>query len=189
MRGRILLHVLELLKEGITTQVDFFEAVLGSGYGASMGKVDYEFKKIRRAREKEEYVKQELKERRRRLQLFVSKMKQDGFIKEINEKIKISEKGKRKIKELKAKLPEKHYPKGDTNKMTIISFDIPEKLRRKRNWLREVIKNLDFKMVHQSVWVGKTKIPKEMINALEDLKILEFVEIFEISKQGTLRKI
>ena len=42
-------------------------------------------------------------------------------------------------------------------------------------------------MVHQSVWVGKTKIPETLILDLENLHILEYVEIFEISKNGTLK--
>ena len=191
MKGQVLLKVLEILKDGVINQIDFFEAVLASGYGASMGKVDHEYEKIKRSREKEKCTAQYLKDRKRRLQIFVSKMKRDGLIGETDSKnkIKISEKGRKKLEEIKNRLPDRHYEKGDGDKLTIISFDIPEKLRRKRNWLREVVRNLGFGMIHQSVWMGKTKIPQKMIEDLENLKILEFVEIFEISKTGTLKKI
>ena len=191
MRGKILLKALEILKTSVKSQVDFFEAVLVSGYGASMGRIDYEYNKIRRAREVEKYNERDLEERKRKLRVFISKMKHDGLIDMVgnnNTKIKISEKGREKIKELKSKLPDRRYKKENQNQLIIISFDIPEKLRRKRNWLREVIRNLGFNMIHQSVWLGKIKIPKNFIKDMDDLKILEYVEIFEINKTGTLKK-
>lgn len=192
MKGKILLKALEILKTGVESQVDFFEAILASGYGASMGRIDYEYDKIQRARKVEKYNERELEERKKRLRVFISKMKHDGLIEMTgsgNKKVRISKKGREKIKELKSKLPDRHYKKEDQDQVVIISFDIPEKLRRKRNWLREVIRNLGFNMIHQSVWFGKTKIPENFVKDMGDLKILEYVEIFEISKTGTLNKL
>ena len=190
MRGKILLKILEILKDQVMTQVDFFDAVLASGYGASMGKIEYEYQKRRKNSESEKLKVTELKNRKRRLQIFISKMKQDGLIHEIKENnFEISVKGKIKLAQLKNKMPSWHYEIETKDKVVIISFDIPEKLRRKRNWFREVIKNLGFNMIHQSVWMGKIKIPKELIVDLENMHILEFIEIFEISKTGTLKKL
>ncbi len=174
------------------SQADFFAAVLESGYGASMGKIDYKYEKRQRARKDREWEEKRIQERRDRLSKFISKMKKDGLIKEAGRnsfKLQISNKGKSKLEQLKESLPDRHYSSEYQNIFTIISFDIPEKLRRKRNWLREVIKNLKFEMVHQSVWIGKAKIPEKMVLDLEDLKILEYIEIFEISKTGTLKKL
>ena len=94
-----------------------------------------------------------------------------------------------KLTQLKNKLPTRHYGKTNQNKLVIISFDIPEKFRRKRDWLREVIRNLGYKMIHQSVWIGKTGIPKQFILDLEEMNILEYVEVFEINKRGSLKKL
>jgi len=189
MRGKILLTALEILKETAISQIDFFAAVLNAGYGASMGKLDYEYEKIQRAREQAEATERELQRRKRRLQVFISQMKHDGLISNYQGKIKISKKGKQKLRELKNKLPARYYPKEKQNHLTIISFDIPEKLRPKRNWLREVIRNLGFQMIHQSVWVGKMKIPETLILDLEEMKILEYIEMFEITKTGSLKKV
>ena len=192
MKGQILLKALEILKTGVMNQVDFFEAVLASGYGANMGKIDYKYRKIQQTKRQKKYIEDDLEKRKRRLQVFISKMKHSGLIKKVdhnNLKIKISEKGREKIRKLKNKLPNRRYKKEGRGQTVIISFDIPEKLRRKRNWLREVIRNFGFEMVHQSVWIGKTKIPENFIKDIEDLKILEYVEIFEISKIGTLKKL
>ena len=184
------MKALEILKDCALNQADFFEAVLASGYGAGMGKIDYEYAKRQHARENRFWRERELEERRKRLRNFLYQMKHDGLIEETkNGKVDISEKGKQKINQLKNKLPDRHYKKESTEKIIIISFDIPEKLRGKRDWFREVIRNLGFKMTHQSVWIGKRKIPKVLIDDLEDLKILEYVEIFEVTKSGTLRKL
>lgn len=191
MRGKILLKALELLYDGAMTQVDFFGAVLSAGYGAGSGQIEYEYQKRRRISESKKSRVEIQKERKRRLVVFISKMKHDGLIENsANNRFTISSKGINKLSKLRNNLPARFYKeriiKGSP---IIISFDIPEKLRRKRDWLREVIKNLGFKMIHQSVWVGRGKIPVDFIKDLENLKILEFVEIFEIKKTGSLNKI
>lgn len=191
MKGKILLKALELLRDGAMTQADFFSAVLVAGYGASSSRIEYEYQKRKRISEAKKFQADIIKERKRRLAVFVSKMKHDGLIKEFNDdKFVISGKGREKISKLKDNLPARYYEnKSNQSNPVIISFDIPERLRRKRNWLREVIRNLGFKMIHQSVWVGKVKIPKNFITDMEDLKILEFIEIFEIKKTGSLNKL
>lgn len=191
MRGKILLKALELLYDGAMTQVDFFAAVLSAGYGASASRIEYEYQNHRRISESKKFRGENIKDRKRRLSIFISKMKHDGLIKELNDnKFIISDMGKGKLGQLKNNLPSRYYNSEiGKNNLVIISFDVPEKLRRKRDWLREVIRNLGFEMIHKSVWIGKVKIPKEFILDLEDLKILEFVEIFEISKTGSLKKI
>lgn len=184
--------ILELLEDGAVNQIDFFSAILVSGYGASMNKVEYEYQKRRRLSSVQKLKYKDLITKKERLQKFLSKLKHDGLINETggeNSKFTISSKGKIKLAQLKNKLPTRHYEKIIQNKSVIVSFDIPEKLRRKRDWLREAIRNLGFRMIHQSVWIGKTKVPKQFILDLEEMNVLEYVEIFEISKAGSLKKI
>ena len=192
MKGEILFKFLEIIHDQVMSQADFFAAVLESGYGASMSRIDYAYDRRKRTREDRYSKDAEIQERKTRLQKFIHKMKRDGLIETIGKdktKIKISLKGQAKLKDLKNALPGRQYPINPKNTFTIISFDIPEKLRRKRNWFREVIKNLGFGMIHQSVWVGKVKIPEVLIQELEQLNILKYIEIFEISKTGTLEKL
>jgi len=186
-----LFKALEFLYDGAMTQVDFFGAVLAAGYGAGSSQIEYEYQKRKRISEAKKSRAEMLKDRKRRLAVFISKMKHDGLIEESeNNRFTISSKGINKFSKLRNNLPARYYSKKTgQGSPIIISFDVPEKFRRKRDWLREVIRNLGFKMVHQSVWVGKGKVPVDFIKDLENLKILEFVEIFEISKAGSLNKI
>ena len=71
----------------------------------------------------------------------------------------------------------------------IVSFDVPEKEKRKRGWLRSTLKNLGFRMLQKSVWIGKVKIPEAYLEDLKRLRLLSYIEIFAISKRGTIRHI
>ena len=190
MKGKILKKILEFLEEGAINQIDFVEAVLSAGYGASMGKIEYEYQKNRRNREKTKIQREELMAKKLRLQKFLSKLKKDGLIIEEknNLKISISQKGKEKLQKLKTS-QSKYYKKETSSGLVIISFDIPERLRGKRNWVREVIKNLDFEMIHKSVWAGKTKIPRELISYFSAKNLLQYIEIFEVNRTGSLEKV
>ena len=186
-----MLTALGVLEKVAINQADFTRAVLFAGYGASRGKIDYEYNKIQRVRENKMWRRQESEERTRRLKNYIFQMKHDGLIEEAEkDKFRITKKGRAKLEKLKTGLPSRRYPQAQScQNLAIISFDIPEEFHSKRDWLREVVKNMGFNMIHQSLWVGKRKIPESFVSDLENMKILEYVEIFEVTKSGTLRKL
>ena len=61
----------------------------------------------------------------------------------------------------------KNYEKFPSKEVVIFSFDIPEKERVKRAWVRGVLKNLGFTMIQQSVWLGKGPLPKQFTERLQ----------------------
>src|SRR3990167_838001 len=75
------------------------------------------------------------------------------------------------------------------NRLIIVIFDIPERERRKRAWLRLALKNIGLKLIQRSVWMGKVKIPKEFLDDIRELHLVNFVEIFEITKSGSLNQV
>lgn len=64
----------------------------------------------------------------------------------------------------------------------LISFDVPEKKKKTRDWLRNQIKYWDFKMIQKSLWLGYGPLPKEFTDRLRQLGIYENVQIFRIKK-------
>ncbi|MDO8664139.1 MAG: hypothetical protein Q7K44_01100 [Candidatus Liptonbacteria bacterium] len=64
-------------------------------------------------------------------------------------------------------------------KNIIISFDIPETHKKKRNWLRIELLCLGFEMLQRSVWLGPAPLPKEFIDSLHKLQILPYIKFFE----------
>lgn len=197
MREEDPIKILETVR-GMTVDIaDLFAVILNSGYGASYRKLQWELAKRRRNRDKDLLEKQVEKKLKQRYYEMLYRLKKDKLIREevIGSKklLAITQRGKDKLlflrRRLRARLPEIAYQKEVDNKFTIIAFDIPEKEKRKREWLRAALKNLSLKMVQKSVWAGKVKIPKRFLDDLAKLGLLDFVEIFEISKAGSLKHI
>lgn len=63
----------------------------------------------------------------------------------------------------------------------IISFDIPEKKRVLRNWLRNQIKIFGFEMLQQSLWIGPGPMPDEFIRRLGLLGIRKNIKTFKVN--------
>jgi len=104
---------------------------------------------------------------------------------------KTTPKGLQKIKNgvkiLKtAFFPKRSYPLDKDCALTIVLFDIPEKFKLKRTWLRNNLKNLEFRMLQKSAWIGESKVPEEFIFDMEQLEILEYVHILKVQKKGSL---
>lgn len=77
----------------------------------------------------------------------------------------------------------KSAPDGKVKVMVL--FDIPEKKRKVRNWLRGQLKTWDFEMIQQSVWLGKGPLPKEFMERLSSLGISKCVKILKVQSVKT----
>ena len=121
----------------------------------------------------------------------LSRLKKDGFVEKKDDIYKITKNGlsklfKEKPKQLKIKILEQSEP---SEKVIVFSYDIPEKYRNGRLWVIDVLKLLDFEMVHQSTWIGNNKLPQEFLEELIHKEIFDYVRIFEINKKGNLTEI
>ncbi len=84
-------------------------------------------------------------------------------------------------KELQSYTSFKNMKVKPTGKIQVlILFDIPEKKRKIRNWLRLQLKLWNFKMVQQSAWLGDGPLPKEFSEHLKLLDIKECIKVFKI---------
>ena len=68
----------------------------------------------------------------------------------------------------------------------LISFDIPETKKKTRDWLRNQLKYWDFKMIHQSLWLGAGPMPKEFVTHVSFLGIDKNVRIFNVKNLNTM---
>lgn len=192
MKGEITLKILEALRDSAMNIVDLADAFLSAGYGASYKRLQFEFSKKQKEREVSadgRRIKQELLNRYYSL---LYKLKKDGLIKQTknNKKLLLTKKGLGKLfflkKRIARQLPQKSYLAQPNNAFVVIAFDIPEIERKKRAWLRSALKNMNLTKVQKSVWIGKVKIPKEFLSDIFRLKLVDYVEIFEITKKGSL---
>lgn len=67
----------------------------------------------------------------------------------------------------------------------IVAFDIPEKNRRVRNWLRNQLKIFKYEMLQKSLWTGPGPLPSAFLQRLENFKIRESVKTFKITKRNS----
>ena len=188
MKGETIYKILDFLEDVSMDTADFLGAFLSAGYGATPGKIDYKYRK----KSEQRFHYQLDRDKRRRLQVYLSKLKGDGLILENSSKeIALSVKGKTKLHLLKKKkILDKHsYKKENGDRVIIISYDLPVPFNKERNILRDILRMLGFNMVHKSVWIGKVKLPEQFIDALGKLEILSFVEILEVTKNGSLKSI
>lgn len=66
---------------------------------------------------------------------------------------------------------------------TLIAFDIPEKNRKIRNWLRNQLKIFGYEMLQQSLWLGPGPLPKLFRDKVTELGIKKNVKIFSFVKK------
>src|SRR3989338_7814064 len=75
MRGEIAYKILDFLEDRGMATVDFFTGFLAAGYGASMGKMEYQHRMRNRAR----HSYQIDREKKRNLQKYIYKLKSQGY--------------------------------------------------------------------------------------------------------------
>ncbi len=191
MRGKILFSILKCVGETAVDMVDLFDVFLEAGYGASSGKINFLFEKKKQSRKK---AKERAYERER-YRKFLYKLKRDGLIEEKKMEGKrmiiLTKKGREKYKkslnrENKYIITTRRYKKILSQRNIIVIFDIPEYQKSKRSWLRWALKDLGFLLVQKSVWIGKNKIPDEFIDDLQKMELIPYVQIFEVTKLGSL---
>ena len=128
--------------------------------------------------------KKEIK--KRTLQTTLWRLKRLGFIKNENRILLITQKGKEYIQsKLMKKLPAHAVPMTDNGRKInnlIVAFDVPEKYRHKRNWLREELVCLGFTPIQKSVWFGPGSLAKEFIVQLNELNLLSYIKFFSVKE-------
>ena len=147
----------------------------------------YKFVDFFPAGSNENYIRND----RKNLSKTIYKLKKQGFIKKVNKDgtflWKLTRLGLKKLQNLNKKfIPRNKYKGEAVNYSTIIAFDIPEKLKHLRSWIRYSLAIMGFEKLQRSLWIGKVKIPEDFIKDLYKLKINNCVVIFKVIDQGLL---
>ncbi len=125
------------------------------------------------------------------------RLKKQGFIKTDSQgEWHTTERGKEYLKKALSenKIFKPKYGGYDSHQLqmrkdpVIVIFDIPERQKIKRGWLRTELKILGFKQLQKSVWIGKGPLPEKFIKKLIQLNIFQYIHIFEIKQRGTVPK-
>ena len=184
-------QILKLLRHRALTTAEFLESILPIGYYDSykvarnfLGPMDiprFNLKEWQRQEEKRFYA-------------LMAKLRNEGMIEKnkFDGKTlwKLTEAGLKKLNILKGQkaedFPEKIYKKEKSKDLTLVIFDIPEKFKHKRVWLRERLKELGFRLLQKSVWIGDYQLPADFIHDLRDLQILPCLHVLKVYRTGSL---
>src|SRR3989344_7939063 len=144
--------------------VDLLMATLGSARSTHI------FKNILFKRKLKRYKKESIK-------VTLSRLHSKGYVKKSFSGWSLTQKGENHIKKpnMMDYLPSP-FKKNQLSSI-IISFDIPEKDRKIRNWLRNQIKIFGYKILQQSLWIGPGPLPHPFLKRLEKLEIRDKVKV------------
>lgn len=151
------------------TITDLLMATLGSGRSTRR------FYQIIREREFQRYNKESVR-------VGLSRLKNKGYLTNNLSSWFLTSRGKshaRKIKLLS--YISSPFEKNCANSI-ILAFDIPEKNRVMRRWLRNQLKIFNYKMLQQSLWIGPGPLPPTFLKRLDDLNMRKNIKTFKLTK-------
>jgi len=67
-------------------------------------------------------------------------------------------------------------------KVRVVIFDVPEKKKRWREWLRNELLLLQYKELQKSVYIGKAPLPESLYQEISDAGLGENVFVFTMSE-------
>ena len=187
-RGELTKRILEHLMDASSDIVYLFAAIVASPYGASRKQIEKKMWELRGENSKSKANLEKMKQRQQNFYSMIYKLQREGFIKKTKDrKLLVTVLGKEKYKKILNRLPRRHYKIQRDNSLKVIIFDIPEKEKYKRFWLRDQLREMGFKMLQKSVWIGRRKLPSKFMEDIRDLKLLPYVEIFSVTKTGSVQ--
>lgn len=69
----------------------------------------------------------------------------------------------------------------------IVTFDIPEKIRGKRDWLREQLFACGYRLLQRSVFTGTRPLPDAFIRRVGEMRIGKYLHIASLTQIGTIK--
>lgn len=111
------------------------------------------------------------------------RLKKKGYVLDEVDRLRLSHAGRKYIERKLDFLKEFDFcfPK-DAPKNLILMYDSPEHKKAEREWLRLHLRKFHFKMIHRSVWVGPSPLPKEFVVYLKQLRLGPNLKVLKLAK-------
>ncbi len=105
----------------------------------------------------------------------LKKLQDKGIIYLGGERVKLTKKGLKFQKQLKLEETILNKPKEWDGIWRLISYDIPNRLKQKRDWFRSILMRLGFLKIQESLWVYPFDCKEEIAIIAQDLGIASYV--------------
>lgn len=193
-------RVLEVLMHGTVSMADVLNELVFIGTARGHGQNREAYKKLKMAAtEQHAAVDRAIAELREqhKFKVIVSKLRTQGLITPVSRGrlLQLTSRGRAAFFSLLRKIDKKSHPPipqtkyttpRKSRRLTMVIFDIHERERWKRDWLRSVLHNFGFKKIQKSVWIGALQLPNEFLDDLRKLNLMSSVHIFSVLNTGTL---
>jgi len=120
----------------------------------------------------------------------INRLEKKNFIKKNNKEWSITGDGKISLENKGSDIkkffkPEKVIDNREKPKKLIIIFDIPEKRKKYREWLRMELVGFGFILIQKSVWLGPS-LPKEFVEYLDEIGLLKHIRFFSATEKDLI---
>ena len=192
--GEVVFKILDTLADVAFSQAAMIGAILETDYGARHGEILRAHDRI--ISDSPRIADREARRREyQRYAIIVRYLREQGMLsrKTSGETIKLylTKKGREKLARMRLERRENisgyGYDRSPGKKVVIVTYDIPEKRRTERDWLRAILKRIGLTPMQQSVWIGKVAIPQRLIEDLALRHLTSCVEIVEVGSTGTFQ--
>lgn len=110
-------------------------------------------------------------------------LRKNGFVENTDAGPRVTRKGQKYIRKKIDSLKQFDFKfEKDAPKNLIVMFDIPESKKAEREWLRWHLKKFDYAMIQKSVWVGPSPLPKEFLEYIQAIKIMDGLKTFKLAR-------
>lgn len=108
----------------------------------------------------------------KRLSKSLYQLKRRGYLEVIEDSVALTNKAKMKMVDRISSNMQ------DDNKYHLVSFDIPEVMKRNRNRFRSTLKRIGFVQIQKSLWVSKKEVGELVEIAAEENGVGKFIAYF-----------
>ncbi len=107
----------------------------------------------------------------------------EGYISTEDKNLVLTKKGKSFLKNeiLKKEIFTSSFSK-DAPKNLLVMYDIPEDKKTERDWFRRHLIRFGYVMIQRSVWVGLSPLPKEFMNYVKKIHLVDNLKTFKLAK-------
>ncbi len=134
--------------------------------------------------------------KRRTLSTTLSRLRREGLVERTGAKKNglwsVTRKGLRAFRAASVQKDKREMtgftPSPSDGKIRLVAFDVPERWRKKRDWIRECLAACHFELLQKSVWIGTRPLPEDFIQEIDKRNLGSCVHIVSLSEKGTLEK-
>ncbi|MBI5401740.1 hypothetical protein HZB05_02875 [Candidatus Wolfebacteria bacterium] len=132
--------------------------------GGNLGSVRQYYEEIKKLRENS-------------LRTILWRLNKKGLIEKKNDDFQLTSLGLKYFKRIK----NNQHKKWD-GKWRIAMFDIPEKLKKEREWLRNQLYGLEYKSLQKSVFIGKFPLSEDLFREIFEKSLKDYVNLITVGE-------